>query len=95
MFCEEQCECPSVYEPVECYNFRTGTLQFNNQCIASCEGGFSDYQCERVQQNSSCDFCPEVYSPVVCDDDTEYSNSCKAECEGKTGCRPRGQQIDY
>ena len=30
MFCEEQCECPSVYEPVDCYNWRTGTLTFNN-----------------------------------------------------------------
>ena len=93
MFCEEQCDCPDLYEPVTCYNFRTGHVKFTNQCNATC-GGFSDYQCEPVE-TTGCDVCPEVYSPVICDDRIEYSNSCKAECEGKTGCRPRGQQIDY
>ena len=32
MFCEEQCDCPELYEPVECHNFRTGTVKYTNQC---------------------------------------------------------------
>ena len=93
-FCEEQCNCPEIYEPVECSTLRTGVHRYDNQCVASCQGGFSEFQCEPVQ-NASCEVCPSDYSPVICDDNSEFSNSCLAECMGKVGCRSRGQRINY
>ena len=30
--------------------------------------------------------CPDIYAPVVCDNDCRYSNICVARCAGATGC---------
>lgn len=35
-------------------------------------------------------FCPEIYAPVLCDGNCQYSNSCFARCAGARNCVPIG-----
>jgi len=30
--------------------------------------------------------CPDIYAPVVCDNNCRYSNICVARCAGATNC---------
>ena len=32
--------------------------------------------------------CPDVWAPVTCDNGVTYSNQCRANCAGATGCVP-------
>jgi len=34
--------------------------------------------------------CPDVFSPVICDNGVVYSNLCQAGCAKATGCVPYG-----
>ncbi len=35
-------------------------------------------------------FCPEIYAPVLCDGNCQYSNDCFAHCARATNCHPIG-----
>lgn len=39
--------------------------------------------CPRAKPNC---VCPDIYAPVVCDNNCRYSNICVARCAGATNC---------
>ena len=41
-----------------------------------------------VPSGPACANCPEVFAPVVCDDDCFYTSPCNAACVGAVDCEP-------
>jgi hypothetical protein len=80
--------CPPIFAPVLCGDEK---CQYDNLCSAQAGPGFTKEDCEPVDLavDAQCaKSCPEIFSPVSCDD-CIYDNICFAKAAGfLRDCKP-------
>merc|ERR1711937_6043 len=84
----ESCICTKEFKPVVCFDKSKQLFEFDNQCMAACEG-HSEKNCKPAKPCN----CTKEKKPVTCKGDGEYftfPNQCMAECEGfdERNCKP-------